>query len=162
MTFGQARLGLVMGLIQRLAAGEQRHALGLRGHPNRQWEGEHACGCGAAGMACPICNTVEPPGFKGDNRLLHIPTRPKGAVRARPPTPRTQRKWVGGNVGSAPPLPILRFPASIYDFPRFLRFPVQRGRRMSLLFRAAYVRSDLRSIRPSARGWRGHGNPKRY
>ena len=25
-------------------------------HPKRPWEGEHACGCGAAGMRCPICN----------------------------------------------------------------------------------------------------------
>jgi hypothetical protein len=25
-------------------------------HPNRPWDGEHACGCGAAGMPCPLCN----------------------------------------------------------------------------------------------------------
>ena len=39
-------------------------------HPERPWEGEHACGCGGAGMPCPICNATagEPPrppaGFK--------------------------------------------------------------------------------------------------
>jgi hypothetical protein len=37
-----------------------------------------------------------------------------------------------------------------------------RDRIHGAMVRAAYVRSDLRSIRPSARGWRGHGNPKRY
>jgi hypothetical protein len=25
-------------------------------HPKRPWEGPHACGCGGAGMACPVCN----------------------------------------------------------------------------------------------------------
>src|SRR5262249_33759713 len=25
-------------------------------HPERPWEGSHACGCGGAGMPCPICN----------------------------------------------------------------------------------------------------------
>ena len=25
-------------------------------HPDRPWEGEHACGCGGAGAPCPWCN----------------------------------------------------------------------------------------------------------
>lgn len=25
-------------------------------HPFRPWEGPHACGCGAAGAPCPVCN----------------------------------------------------------------------------------------------------------
>jgi len=40
-------------------------------HPEPPWKGEHACGCGAAGMLCPICNPSDeqsppkmPSGFK--------------------------------------------------------------------------------------------------
>jgi hypothetical protein len=40
-------------------------------HPKRPWEGEHACGCGAAGMRCPICNP-------GDG--LTAPQMPRGLV----------------------------------------------------------------------------------
>lgn len=28
-------------------------------HPDRPWEGERACGCGGAGMPCPVCNSSE-------------------------------------------------------------------------------------------------------
>jgi hypothetical protein len=39
-------------------------------HPERRWEGVVACGCGAAGMPCEVCNIAEPPempeGFKVD------------------------------------------------------------------------------------------------
>ena len=42
-------------------------------HPERPRSGDHACGCGAAGMPCPICNPSDeqsppkmPPGFKVD------------------------------------------------------------------------------------------------
>jgi hypothetical protein len=39
-------------------------------HPKRTWEGENACGCGAAGAPCPICNKDDPPrmpeGFEVD------------------------------------------------------------------------------------------------
>jgi hypothetical protein len=40
-------------------------------HPGRPWAGPHACGCRAAGMPCPRCNTPAegeeprmPDGFK--------------------------------------------------------------------------------------------------
>ncbi|SHH62922.1 hypothetical protein SAMN05443248_5464 [Bradyrhizobium erythrophlei] len=40
-------------------------------HPERPWEGEHACTCGGAGMPCPRCNEPQgnetprlPAGFK--------------------------------------------------------------------------------------------------
>ena len=38
-------------------------------HPNKPWEGEHACTCGAAGAPCPRCNAGDddprmPKGFK--------------------------------------------------------------------------------------------------
>jgi len=40
-------------------------------HPERPWEGEHACTCGGAGMPCPNCNPADertaprpPEGFK--------------------------------------------------------------------------------------------------
>jgi hypothetical protein len=43
-------------------------------HPECPWEGEHACGCGGAGMPCPICNPSDkltppkmPPGFVDDD-----------------------------------------------------------------------------------------------
>jgi hypothetical protein len=39
-------------------------------HPERPWEGEYACGCGAPGMPCPLYNASDelnppkmPPGF---------------------------------------------------------------------------------------------------
>jgi hypothetical protein len=42
-------------------------------HPNRPWQGEHACDCGGAGMPCPWCNRASdgeaprmPEGFKTD------------------------------------------------------------------------------------------------
>jgi hypothetical protein len=42
-------------------------------HPERPWEGERACGCGAAGMPCTICNPSDgltpprmPAGFVDD------------------------------------------------------------------------------------------------
>jgi hypothetical protein len=42
-------------------------------HPERPWEGSHACGCGAAGMPCPGCNPSDeitpprlPTGFVDD------------------------------------------------------------------------------------------------
>jgi hypothetical protein len=25
-------------------------------HPDKPWEGPRACGCGGAGMPCPVCN----------------------------------------------------------------------------------------------------------
>jgi hypothetical protein len=28
-------------------------------HPDRPWEGEHACTCGAAGAPCPQCNAID-------------------------------------------------------------------------------------------------------
>jgi hypothetical protein len=38
------------------------------------WEGDYACGCGAPGMPCPVCNPSDeltppdmPPGFVPDN-----------------------------------------------------------------------------------------------
>jgi hypothetical protein len=33
--------------------------LGLRGTPNRPWEGPRACGCGAPGDPCPVRNRVD-------------------------------------------------------------------------------------------------------
>ncbi|SHH20212.1 hypothetical protein SAMN05443248_4046 [Bradyrhizobium erythrophlei] len=38
-------------------------------HPDKPWEGEHACTCGAAGAPCPRCNAGDddprmPKGFK--------------------------------------------------------------------------------------------------
>jgi hypothetical protein len=41
-------------------------------HPERPWDGQHACGCGAPGEPCPVCNRVEgqrpemPEGFRVD------------------------------------------------------------------------------------------------
>ena len=42
-------------------------------HPHIAWEGEYACGCGAPGMPCPLCNASDglnppqmPPGFVED------------------------------------------------------------------------------------------------
>jgi hypothetical protein len=40
-------------------------------HPNRPWDGEHACGCGAPGEPCPECNRADgapdlPKGFRVD------------------------------------------------------------------------------------------------
>src|SRR6266511_1775962 len=29
-------------------------------HDDRPWDGEHACGCGGAGMPCPSCNVSNP------------------------------------------------------------------------------------------------------
>jgi hypothetical protein len=47
-------------------------------HRERPWLGEHACGCGAAGMPCPICNQTDnatepkmPPGFTDDEGSVH-------------------------------------------------------------------------------------------
>jgi len=44
-------------------------------HPERPWDGPVACGCGAAGARCPICNTVEspemPPGFSDNTGSRH-------------------------------------------------------------------------------------------
>ena len=41
-----------------------------KAHPDRPWVGEDACGCGAAGAPCPICNKEDLPqpplGFKID------------------------------------------------------------------------------------------------
>jgi len=28
-------------------------------HPDKPWDGEDACGCGAAGMPCPVCNPAD-------------------------------------------------------------------------------------------------------
>jgi hypothetical protein len=40
-------------------------------HPDKPWEGEHACACGGAGAPCPTCNAPTegamlrmPKGFK--------------------------------------------------------------------------------------------------
>jgi hypothetical protein len=38
-------------------------------HPERPWEGPLACGCGAAGSPCRICNTVEPPPLPPDFKI---------------------------------------------------------------------------------------------
>jgi len=42
-------------------------------HPHQPWEGEYACGCGAPGKPCPLCNATDginppkmPPGFVED------------------------------------------------------------------------------------------------
>ena len=44
-------------------------------HPDGPWEGRDACGCGAAGAPCPICNTSDlpemPPGFDVDDGKRH-------------------------------------------------------------------------------------------
>jgi hypothetical protein len=29
------------------------------GHPERPWEGPRACGCGAPGDPCPVCNRAD-------------------------------------------------------------------------------------------------------
>jgi hypothetical protein len=43
-------------------------------HPDRPWEGSHACPCGGAGMPCPDCNISDgltpprlPAGFVDDD-----------------------------------------------------------------------------------------------
>jgi hypothetical protein len=45
-------------------------------HDDLPWDGEHACGCGAAGMPCPACNPSDkdhpprlPGGFQRDETL---------------------------------------------------------------------------------------------
>jgi hypothetical protein len=45
-------------------------------HDDRSWDGENACGCGAAGMPCPTCNPADkdhpprlPAGFVRDDSL---------------------------------------------------------------------------------------------
>jgi hypothetical protein len=44
-------------------------------HPQRPWQGEHACECGGAGMPCPRCNEDDPPrlpsGFVDDDDATH-------------------------------------------------------------------------------------------
>jgi hypothetical protein len=39
-------------------------------HPDKPWDGEHACGCGAPGAPCPKTDDITPPrmpsGFKSD------------------------------------------------------------------------------------------------
>ena len=42
-------------------------------HDDRPWDGKNACGCGGAGMPCPICNPSDehnmprlPAGFRAD------------------------------------------------------------------------------------------------
>lgn len=50
-------------------------------HPGRPWAGPRACGCGAAGIPCPLCNVSEdgeaprmPDGFEiedNDEGWLH-------------------------------------------------------------------------------------------
>jgi hypothetical protein len=44
-------------------------------HSHMPWEGSYACGCGAPGMPCPMCNPTDgidppkmPPGFVEDDR----------------------------------------------------------------------------------------------
>ena len=44
-------------------------------HPAMPWDGEHACGCGGAGMPCPDCNPSDrdhpprpPAGFVPDDK----------------------------------------------------------------------------------------------
>jgi hypothetical protein len=46
-------------------------------HDDRPWDGEHACGCGGAGMPCPSCNVSNPDspprlpaGFQRDESLV--------------------------------------------------------------------------------------------
>lgn len=46
-------------------------------HPDRSWDGPHACGCGAAGDPCPRCNALSeadrprpPAGFRFSFGLL--------------------------------------------------------------------------------------------
>ena len=39
-------------------------------HPDRPWEGEHACSCGTAGAPCPRCNAI-------DDDM--VPRMPKGS-----------------------------------------------------------------------------------
>jgi hypothetical protein len=46
-------------------------------HDDRPWDGEHACGCGAAGMPCPACNPSDrdhpprpPAGFTVDQTTI--------------------------------------------------------------------------------------------
>jgi hypothetical protein len=40
-------------------------------HPERPWEGQTACGCGAPGEPCPVCNRSD-----ADN----VPEMPEGFV----------------------------------------------------------------------------------
>jgi hypothetical protein len=47
-----------------------------RAFGGRPWDGEHSCGCGAAGMPCPNCNPSDkdhpprpPKGFQRDDSL---------------------------------------------------------------------------------------------
>jgi hypothetical protein len=42
-------------------------------HPDRPWDGAYACGCGAPGEPCPVCNRADadtvpelPKGFRVD------------------------------------------------------------------------------------------------
>ena len=39
-------------------------------HPKRPWEGEQACGCGAPGVSCPLCNPSDRLKFHGCRRAL--------------------------------------------------------------------------------------------
>jgi hypothetical protein len=36
-----------------------RHRWVCERHPDQQWEGKQACGCGAAGAPCPWCNQYD-------------------------------------------------------------------------------------------------------
>jgi hypothetical protein len=40
-------------------------------HPGKPWDGDHACGCGAAGMPCVHCNPSD----------LDNPPRPPAGTR---------------------------------------------------------------------------------
>jgi hypothetical protein len=53
------------------ADGIRRCGCVCEAHPDRPWEGEHACACGGAGAPCPRCNASDddpaprmPKGFK--------------------------------------------------------------------------------------------------
>jgi hypothetical protein len=51
-------------------------------HPEEPWDGDHACGCGAAGMPCVRCNPSDldnPPG----RRPVRVSnsTKKAGAIR---------------------------------------------------------------------------------
>jgi len=56
-------------------------------HRDRPWTGLFACGCGAAGAPCKVCNDVEPPRvtdilgeIDADSEELPKPDEPSGKL----------------------------------------------------------------------------------
>src|ERR1700754_1750126 len=53
-------------------------------HPERSWEGEHACTCGGAGMPCPRCNEPKGTRRRGCRRASRLSsTKRAGAISDR-------------------------------------------------------------------------------